>query len=74
MRICKEIKRNWHRGEMKIANILLEGDAGSGKTQLAKALHTEKMDLPTKEIMIEQAMAKDNNRFRRNQTIYFVCF
>lgn len=38
VRICREIKRNWHRGEMKIANILLEGDAGSGKTQLAKAL------------------------------------
>lgn len=37
-RICAEVKRNWHRGEMKIANILLEGDAGSGKTQLAKAL------------------------------------
>lgn len=37
-RICKVIKRNWNRGEMKIANILLEGDAGSGKTQLAKAL------------------------------------
>ena len=37
-RISKEIKRNWDRGEMKIANILLEGDAGSGKTQLAKAL------------------------------------
>jgi len=38
LRISEEIKRNWHRGEMKIANILLEGDAGSGKTQLAKAL------------------------------------
>ncbi|MGD8189338.1 AAA family ATPase [Brevibacillus ginsengisoli] len=38
LRICKEVKRNWNRGEMKIANILLEGDAGSGKTQLAKAL------------------------------------
>ncbi|MCC3374493.1 AAA family ATPase [Cohnella sp. REN36] len=37
-RVTQEIKRNWHRGEMKIANILLEGDAGSGKTQLAKAL------------------------------------
>ncbi len=37
-RITKEVKRNWHRGEMKISNILLEGDAGSGKTQLAKAL------------------------------------
>ncbi|MDF2650951.1 MAG: MoxR-like ATPase [Paenibacillus sp.] len=41
LRICKEIKRNWNRGEMKIANILLEGDAGSGKTQLAKALSSE---------------------------------
>ncbi|RJE91347.1 ATPase [Paenibacillus sp. 1011MAR3C5] len=38
LRISKEVRRNWHRGEMKIANILLEGDAGSGKTQLAKAL------------------------------------
>lgn len=37
-RISNEVKRNWNRGEMKIANILLEGDAGSGKTQLAKAL------------------------------------
>ena len=38
VRICKEIKRNWHDAEMKIVNILLEGDAGSGKTELAKAL------------------------------------
>ncbi|ACX65135.1 AAA family ATPase [Paenibacillus sp. Y412MC10] len=37
-RISNDIKRNWDRGEMKIANVLLEGDAGSGKTQLAKAL------------------------------------
>lgn len=37
-RICEEVKRNWNRGEMKISTILLEGDAGSGKTQLAKAL------------------------------------
>lgn len=41
IRICKEVKRNWSRGEMKIANILLEGDAGSGKTQLAKALSAD---------------------------------
>lgn len=41
LRICHEVKRNWHRGEMKIANILLEGDAGSGKTQLAKALSAD---------------------------------
>lgn len=37
-RVCSEINRNWNRGEMKITSILLEGDAGSGKTQLAKAL------------------------------------
>lgn len=41
LRICKEVKRNWNAGEMKIANILLEGDAGSGKTQLAKALSAD---------------------------------
>jgi MoxR-like ATPase len=41
LRICKEITRNWNRGEMKIANILLEGDAGSGKTQLAKSLSAD---------------------------------
>lgn len=40
-RICQEIKRNWQSEEMKITNILLEGDAGSGKTQLAKALSAE---------------------------------
>ena len=44
-RICAEIKRNWHHPEMKITNILLEGDAGSGKTQLAKALSAQ-MGLP----------------------------
>ncbi|MDQ1913797.1 MoxR family ATPase [Paenibacillus sp. GD4] len=40
-RICKEVKRNWSKEEMKISTILLEGDAGSGKTQLAKALSAE---------------------------------
>lgn len=40
-RICATVKENWKRGEMKITNILLEGDAGSGKTQLAKALSAE---------------------------------
>lgn len=37
-RIYQEVIRNWNRGEMKISTILLEGDAGSGKTQLTKAL------------------------------------
>lgn len=37
-RICGAVKQNWAQEELKIANILLEGDAGSGKTQLAKAL------------------------------------
>ena len=41
LRVCNEIRRNWNRGEMKIANILLEGDAGTGKTQLAKALSAD---------------------------------
>ncbi len=40
-RICTEVYRNWNCGEMKITNILLEGDAGSGKTQLAKALSAD---------------------------------
>lgn len=38
MRISSAVANNWNRKEMKITNILLEGDAGSGKTQLAKAL------------------------------------
>lgn len=40
-RIYKEVVRNWNRGEMKVSTILLEGDAGSGKTQLAKALSAD---------------------------------
>ena len=40
-RIYQEVVRNWNRGEMKISTILLEGDAGSGKTQLAKALSAD---------------------------------
>lgn len=40
-RIFKEVVRNWKRGEMKLSTILLEGDAGSGKTQLAKALSAD---------------------------------
>jgi len=40
-RIYQEVVRNWKRGEMKISTILLEGDAGSGKTQIAKALSAD---------------------------------
>ena len=40
-RICESVKHNWEMGEMKITNILLEGDAGSGKTQLTKALSAD---------------------------------
>lgn len=40
-RVAAEVRRNWHDPEMKITNILLEGDAGTGKTQLAKALSAE---------------------------------
>ncbi|MGM0239648.1 AAA family ATPase [Enterococcus sp. AZ103] len=45
IRIAQEIKTNWDDPEMKINNILLEGDAGSGKTQLARALSAD-LQLP----------------------------
>lgn len=38
LRVASEIKANWNDPELKIFNVLLEGDAGSGKTELAKAL------------------------------------
>lgn len=40
-RICTAVRQNWDSDEMKITNILLEGDAGSGKTQLVKALSAD---------------------------------
>lgn len=38
IRITNAIIRNWDKKELRINNILLEGDAGSGKTQIAKAI------------------------------------
>ena len=59
IRICKDIKRNWNNGEMKIANILLEGDAGSGKTQMAKAL-SHNLGLPYTKITCFSDMDKSD--------------
>lgn len=38
LRLASEIKNNWNDPELKLFNVLLEGDAGSGKTEMAKAL------------------------------------
>ncbi len=58
-RIYQEVKRNWNRGEMKISTILLEGDAGSGKTQLTKALSAD-FNLPYTKITCFADMDKSD--------------
>lgn len=58
-RIVQEVVRNWNRDEMKISTILLEGDAGSGKTQLAKALSAD-FNLPYTKITCFADMDKSD--------------
>lgn len=58
-RIVQEVVRNWNRGEMKISTILLEGDAGSGKTQLAKALSAD-FNLPYTKVTCFSDMDKSD--------------
>lgn len=58
-RIVQEVVRNWNRDEMKISTILLEGEAGSGKTQLAKALSAD-FNLPYTKITCFADMDKSD--------------
>lgn len=59
IRISNEVKRNWNNEEMKITNILLEGDAGSGKTQIAKALSSN-FNLPYTKVTCFSDMDKSD--------------
>lgn len=58
-RMTREVYNHWHSKEMKIQTILLEGDAGSGKTQLAKALSAN-LGLPYTKITCFSDMDKSD--------------
>ncbi len=58
-RVISEIKRNWAHPHLRITNILLEGDAGSGKTELAKALSAA-LNLPYTKITCFADMDKSD--------------
>ena len=58
IRVCSEIKNNWKMpGELRTNVILLEGAAGTGKTQLAKALSSD-LNIPYTKITCFSDMDK----------------